>query len=195
MLRPVVCAILLFGALAPLHGQTLIGRIIDDSTRLPVASAVIRLMNDRETDVSRDVSDSGGKFVLVASRQGRFRMHFQRVGYQPILTQPFQLRAGQTAQYQLLVHAVSPFALDTLTVEGRLVVPVKLADFNRRRVLGFGEFITWREFQVWYPRAVTDVIRRLTVFEVLPNSARSPGDHSVRFRASARRWCISMTSV
>lgn len=162
------------GVWAPLSGQTVRGLVTDESTKAPVVDAVIRLLTEQRVEMARAVSDSTGRFTFLAPRQGRYRVRFEKLGYRPVLTQPFQLRFGETAEYELQVTALAPFTLDTVTVEGRLVPPVKLAGFYRRREQGFGEFITRQEFETWYPQVTTDIIRHAPVFNV-----RGPEDRPV----------------
>lgn len=157
-------SVVLAAAWRPLAAQSVRGQVIDQASKVAVVEAAVLLLTEQRVEVARGVTDSTGRFTLVAPRQGRYRVRFERLGYRPVLTQAFQLRSGETAEYGLEVAPLAPFTLDTVTVEGRLVPPVKLAGFYRRREQGFGEFVTREEIERWDPRVVTDVVRHVPTF-------------------------------
>lgn len=137
------CWLMVAAGSAPLAAQAVRGQVVDQATKAAVVQATMLLLTEERVAVAQTTTDSAGRFTIVAPRGG-YRVRFERLGYRPVVTQAFQLRAGETAAYELQVGAMAAFALDTVTVEGRLVPPVKLAGFYRRRARGYGEFVAMR---------------------------------------------------
>ncbi|WP_439644005.1 carboxypeptidase regulatory-like domain-containing protein [Gemmatimonas sp.] len=92
-------------------------------------------------------TDSAGRFLLAATPTGTWTLAVQALGYAP-RQQPVDLVPGDTvAQVVALVRVQ---AMDTMRVRAnamaRTVLGRNLADFDERRKMGFGRFLTQDDF-------------------------------------------------
>jgi hypothetical protein len=76
-----------------LTAQTASGRLLDAHTDQPIPGATVVLV-DRHDDIIR-TSVTGGVFALSASREGRYRLRAQAIGYMVTRLPPVDLVAGE----------------------------------------------------------------------------------------------------
>lgn len=81
---------------AAAQAQLVVGRLLDDQTRQPIALAEVKLIDARGKQVSMFVTDTTGKFRLTANAQGEYRLRAERIGYQNGQTEKFKLLAADT---------------------------------------------------------------------------------------------------
>jgi carboxypeptidase family protein len=74
-------AIAASGALQPLHAQTIEGRVFDDQDDRPVATALVRLVNEDGKQQAVTAADSSGFYRIVAPEPGVYRLQAERLGY------------------------------------------------------------------------------------------------------------------
>lgn len=187
-MRGRVLAGLLIGFLTagakPLSGQTVRGGVTDRSSGQPVRDAALSLLTRQGARLGHATTDAGGTFVLVAPGAGTYRLQVEQPGYRLLITPPFQLRAGESLDYVLQVTPVPPTALDTAVVKGE-IVPRYLAEFYRRKQVGFGKFVMREEFERYNAVMVTDIMRHVQAFDITVNPNR--GNDSRTFLINSRR--------
>ncbi|MFN8883907.1 carboxypeptidase regulatory-like domain-containing protein [Gemmatimonas sp.] len=92
-------------------------------------------------------TDSAGRFLLAATPTGTWTLAVQALGYAP-RQQPVDLVPGDTVA--LVVALVSARVMDTVQVRAnamaRTVLGRNLVDFDERRKMGFGRFLTQDDF-------------------------------------------------
>lgn len=92
-------------------------------------------------------TDSAGRFLLAATPTGTWTLAVQALGYAP-RQQPVDLVPGDTVA--LVVDLVSARVMDTVRVRAnamaRTVLGRNLVDFDERRKMGFGRFVTQEDF-------------------------------------------------
>ena len=66
-----------------LAAQTFSGRVLDDSNDLPVATALIRLLDPEGEERAITAADSAGRYRLAAPGVGVYRVVAERLGYEP----------------------------------------------------------------------------------------------------------------
>lgn len=145
-------AALVLGAVlasAPLHGQTVRGRVVDDVELVPVYDARIVLVRPETpadsgvanmVDVGSAVTDSAGYFRIEAPGGGRYRLRAERIGYATTLSQPFRVGDVEivTVEFWLQPDAVllDPVIVTARSSRGR-------SEFHRRmEEWGRGLFVT-----------------------------------------------------
>jgi hypothetical protein len=116
-------AMLLVGAcLAPpfIQAQTVRGTVTDESTRLPLASAIITLLDDRGSAGSRRQvrSDSLGRFTVHAGELGRYQIRVTRIGYRPLTSPTIALNSSAQVAEVTLGMTADTTRLGTVTVTG-----------------------------------------------------------------------------
>jgi len=123
-------------------------------------------------------TDSAGRFVLAATPTGTWTLAVQALGYAP-QQQPVVLIPGDTVAQ--VVALVSAQGMDTVRVRAnamaRTVLGRNLADFEERRKMGFGKFLTQEDFAKAEGRNMLSVL-----------TSRIPG---VRIAGTGRRTLVS----
>jgi hypothetical protein len=171
------------------QGRALVrGRVLTDSTELPIAGAAISIPRVHATALS----DSLGRFALAGIEPGEHLVIVRRIGFAPA-SSVIRFAAGDSVDADfLLMPAVQQ--LSNVDVRGKRV-SAKLAEFEERRALGIGHFLTEEEITRRGSTKVSDVVRvlpGLLVVRLNGNGdvyiASSRGAQSLR-RAGGSRPC------
>lgn len=157
-------------------GAMLAGNVLSDSTERPIAGAEISIAALRVAVRS----DSAGGFVIPGITPGRRVVTVRAVGYAE-LTTTLVFGAGQRIETDLLLR---PLAQSLAKVEVTAAPPSGdspyIAEFEERRKLGQGRFVTQEVLEQAEGRKLTDVLisripglRRLRVGrEIILSSGR-----------------------
>ncbi len=150
-----VCALLGLPNVLDAQDASLRGRVRSAATGQPIASATVSLPSQaRETR-----SDSLGQFMLGRLRVGTQVLVVRAVGYAPAqATVP--LTAGSPLELDVDLDLLPP-VLDSVLTEADLDAPrnFSIAEFEARRVLGFGRFITRAELLRQRGRTLEAILR------------------------------------
>ncbi|MFN9423557.1 carboxypeptidase regulatory-like domain-containing protein [Gemmatimonas sp.] len=123
-------------------------------------------------------TDSAGRFLLAATPTGTWTLAVQALGYAP-RQQPVDLVPGDTVA--LVVALVSARVMDTVQVRAnamaRTVLGRNLVDFDERRKMGFGRFLTQDDFAKAEGRNILNLL-----------TSRIPG---MRTSGTGRRTLVS----
>jgi hypothetical protein len=111
-----VLVVLLFSP-APLRAQVVEGTVTSGDTGAPIRGAVVRLLDARGDASAEGVTDDAGAFSLRASAAGRYRLRAERVGYESVTSDAFDLAVGDV-RHVPLVSAGRAITLEGITVEG-----------------------------------------------------------------------------
>lgn len=162
-----------------LDAQTIQGDVVERGSNRALASGVVILFDEPGNEVAR-TQLAQGRFTLTAPAAGRYRLRFDGIGYRTTFTSLFDLGADATLAVTLQVRPQTPFALDTVDVAGE-PVPIRMVDFYERRRAGFGSFMTRTEWEPYVPDRVTDVMRRMMGFSIVPNPRYMQGGDSRQY--------------
>lgn len=158
-------------AAAPLHAQTIGGRVLDRATSQPVKDAIVEVLNDRGRTVGRTRSAEQGDFVVVLKEEGNYRVRTQRIGYQPSTSTPVLVEQRQTIQVEIRISTTA-VALEPLTVTARSQPPrsprLDREGFYDRERLGFGKFLTQYEVEQTNATETTQVFRAVPGLYLIP---------------------------
>jgi hypothetical protein len=109
--------------------------------------------------VWRTSVDSHGWFVLASLPPGTYSIHARRLGYGPFLD---TLVVGDDgAPPATLALTPAPFRLRPMVVSASRRRRIYMEDFERRRALGLGSFVTRQDIERRHPHLVTDLFREL----------------------------------
>lgn len=110
-----VCLYLL---LSPSLGtsQTTTGVLVDGSSGLPIEGAMVWLVDQNGIDLPARLTDAQGRFFLRAPLAGRYHLAADRIGYEAVSSEPFDLTDGSTVEYRLSTQTRA-FSLEGMTVE------------------------------------------------------------------------------
>lgn len=197
MLARVTAAVVLLGALPASVGraQEVRGRLVDGNTGTAVRSGFVVLVDARGGAVGRASPDAEGHFRLRAPAAGTgYRLRAEVPGYRLYISEPLDLEAGEVRNVALELVPLPAVELDTVIVAGQ-AVPRRLADFYRRRSSGFGSFLTREEFERYSPREVSDVVRRMPGFNVVPGDLGTGGVVVARRPAGFSLQCFPIVYV
>jgi hypothetical protein len=158
-----VVAVTGLGALAPgVPAQSrqvspaggIIGRVIDQQSRLPLGGASVSLLGTR----LQAVTDSGGRFTQAELGAGTYIVEVRAIGY-GVTSWLLRLREGEVADY---IFEVAPLGVELtpVVVEGRRsFVGRRLREFEERRSSGRGVFITEEQILTSNASTMADLLR------------------------------------
>ena len=153
-----VCALLLL-RVHPLHGQSsgsISGTTIDAQTGMPIVGASITI-----PVLSRAViSDEGGHFLHSPLEAGSYVVQVHAVGYIPS-AKAFDLTTGQSVTHVFQLTTVPP-VLPEVVVHGHSgSVGRRFEDFDRRRAMKRGQFLTRAEIEARNAVNLSDLLQTM----------------------------------
>lgn len=177
--RVIPLVVALGAAPDPLAAQAVQGRVLEVETDEPVVSAVVQLLRGDEGDheVATGVTDEQGHFRLRAPASGTYRLRSLRIGYQAVITPPFDLLGGEAPLEVEVRLSVVTVELAPLTIVSER--PPRLANLRLdvagyyerkqtwgRQGLGMGHFLEREDIDRTNPSRVSDVVRMLRGVQV-----------------------------
>lgn len=180
----------LTAAPSPGISQVVRGRVLDHVTDAPVSGAAVSLRAEGGVRGSaiNTLADSAGYFTLTAPSPGRYRLHAQRIGYQPVTAPPVDLIADEPLDVELrMATSAVPLAPLTITAERSPLLSLRLENrgfYDRRSTwgkdgLGFGHFLDGEDIDKRIAFHITDLLRGMPGVHVT-GSGRS---YAVRLRS------------
>src|SRR5512146_2502431 len=131
-----------------------IANVADASTNGPVTDAVVEV-----SDIGRTArTDWIGEAHVVDVARGRHHVTVRHIGYVPADVEIIFTR--DTVGYVFMLSP-SPTMLDTMRTTAKVAaVPLKLQDFEMRRRMGIGRFLTDSVLQKEAMRPIADIMAR-----------------------------------
>jgi hypothetical protein len=174
---------------AALHAQRVVGTVLEDRSRTPVADAQVALVDNTGTTRSIISTDSSGGFALSAPA-GRYTIHVLRLGYQTYNSPVIELAAGETVTVKIRL-GVGAVPLDPIRVSARSgAARGGIAEFYNRRdnpARSGGYFISRKDLDRNPTTRTTTLLMRVPNVELVP-LARGTFDterYFIRFRGGA----------
>ncbi|HVE79730.1 MAG TPA: carboxypeptidase regulatory-like domain-containing protein [Gemmatimonadaceae bacterium] len=100
--------------------QAVRGAIVDETTRRPVAGAVVGLVDADGREVVTTLSSESGRFTLRAPAPGAYALRTRRIGLRAVSSAPLQLGVGEWTDYTFAVRAEPvPLAAVLVTARGK----------------------------------------------------------------------------
>jgi alkaline phosphatase len=149
-------------AVASRRIATIYGRVLDDSSSMPIAGAEVTLLDRAGNPVTAVVSGLDGRFIL-SVRPGSFVIQVLRIGYARTLTDEFILPESLVPHRVNVLLPSQPVVLEQVVVTGEAepTSPGRLEDFYERRRQGWGQFLTQEDIGVMTPVEFTDILNGL----------------------------------
>jgi hypothetical protein len=149
-------------AFASLDAQTVRGVVVDESTKLPIASVVVTLVDVGGRDILPGTrSDSLGRFTIHASSPGRYRVRAVRIGYQPLTSESISLGISQLAELRLQMSTVPERLVPVRVLERRRLNARELMSstgFDLRRSKGVGTFMDAEQLGGFGEESASDLL-------------------------------------
>lgn len=79
----------------PVAAQTVRGQLLDQGTLAPVEGALALLLNSRGEEIDGALTNAAGRFILRAPDAGTYTVKAERIGYETVTSNPFQLTSSQ----------------------------------------------------------------------------------------------------
>jgi hypothetical protein len=182
-----------------LDAQIVQGRVVDAATSQAVPQVTLLVLRGEQGDtvVTRGLTDVGGHFALEVSKSGGYRLRCMVIGYQPVTTPMFDLRAGDPPlEVEVRISQVAVLLAPLEIVSQR---PALLADrwlmadgfYDRahhygRAGLGTGSFLDRDAIRRSAAFRVSGVVRFLPGVRVIGAGGRR---EIITFRSAAGR-CV-----
>jgi hypothetical protein len=136
----VLVALVLLVVEAPASSaQTVQGNLVEDSTKTPVAGALVRLLDEQARERARTTTDERGAFRLDAPGAGVYWLRLEPTGFRIVETDPFFLSRAETRTLDLETRS-GVVKVEGVTVESRTVQNVNYAGFLSRQHSGKGRY-------------------------------------------------------
>jgi Carboxypeptidase regulatory-like domain/TonB-dependent Receptor Plug Domain len=158
-LRP---ALLRAQALRP---RSVIDGMVSDTNLVALAEATVSLLGSS----LRVTTGENGRFRVVAVPAGQYMLMIHRVGYAPVSV-AIQVGDADTLRLSFAMRRIAA-ELDTVVVSAA-TLRTRITDFDERRRLGFGTFITAEQIKLRNPVVLGDVLRgipSITIIDGGPN--------------------------
>jgi hypothetical protein len=135
--------------------------IVTDTNLVPLGNAIASIVGS-EIQV---VTGTNGRFRMVDLPAGRHHLLVRRVGFEPLSTE-LTIAPGDTLRSSFALVRIGT-KLDTVVVAGTRLSP-KLQEFEQRRKLGEGHFMTAADIDNLHVVAMEDVLLHLISNRVRP---------------------------
>ena len=179
--------IVLLCIVQPGAAQTIHGVVVEDSMRVPIAAATVRLIRADGLIAATSQTNSAGVFVLRPPVTGPFVLRLEHPSYRPTTADSVLLERDETMLVELrMARAAIP--LEPLIV--RAISTARLGGFYERRARrGFGTFFTASDIEQ-QPRAqVTDVlwgVQGVNIVRMARNATGISSSNMILTRYAAR---------
>jgi len=149
----------------PLSPGSLVGRVIDRDTRIPVGDATVRLGENGP----RTLTNDRGYFLFESFPWGVYNLHVRHLAY-AAFTAPVRVAGGMSHSVEIQLSQ-EPIELEgiTVTAEARRTqshIEGLVSRMNR----GFGSFITREKLEARPSSRVPDLLREVPGVDVLDRS-------------------------
>jgi hypothetical protein len=149
------------GSLSPGVAQTVRGRVLDASTRGPVALAYVGLMAGEGQMVVAALAGSSGVFEVEAPSGGEYLLYVARAGYRTVVDGVFELEDGGVVEVQI---GLTPEPIELEPVEVSTVAErtqLEVEGFYERAVTGVGTFLIREQIERTAVDRITDAFRHI----------------------------------
>jgi len=162
MLRQLVALLLLPGAAL---AQSIRGTIIDAASGERIPAVNVTVLDRAGQPSLTSVVNGNGQFQLALPAGDAIRLRFERIGYMPVTSAPFQLKRGQMVDLEIKL-AASAVPLQPITVVAQRLSDQRVADFYQRaaenRMAGKGRIWTKSDLQRLGPVPISHVLRTVS---------------------------------
>jgi hypothetical protein len=141
--------------------QRLQGQLLDLESDQPISAGILTLLTENGERMATTITDEDGHWVLEAPRPGHYYIEARRIGYQPWIGGPVDLKIGDdwTSVYHLQALAVmmDPVEVSAQATERYL----ELTGFYDRQRSDFGHYITPDDIERRQASRVTELLAPL----------------------------------
>jgi hypothetical protein len=148
------------------QAQTIYGVVVDDSTRTPIAGAIVELLAPGAKIGSTTQTDSAGAFLLRPHRSGSFTLRLRHLAYAPVDSDTLTLRSDESIRIELRM-APTTIPLEPLVVTARSHTMLD-GFYERMRRSVAGRFLQRSDIERRPGARSTDLLREMPGVEIVP---------------------------
>lgn len=152
--------------MTPLAQRGAIDGIVTDANLTPLPDASVSILGSNV----RVTTGASGRFRIVQLAPGNYVVAVHRLGYAPV-SAAMDIAADDTLRPSFALEPIAS-ALDTMVISAKSLTG-KLAEFDERRRLGFGHFLTQADIEKRNAVSITDLLRPIPSVTILRDSALS----------------------
>lgn len=170
---------------SPAAAQRLHGRLLDVDTNQPIPAGLLTLRTSEGERLVTVVADAQGQWLLDLPRPGRYYVEATRIGYQPWVAGPLELKAGDDLDsvFHLRRRPIQLAPIE-VSVEARRRY-LELAGFYERQRSDFGHFVEPEDIERRSARRITDLLLGLPGVNLVPTTGGDVGARSIQLRGSS----------
>jgi hypothetical protein len=146
--------------------------IVSDTNLVALASATVAVLGS----ALHVTTGESGRFRILGVQPGQYILTVHRVGYVP-MSSAIQVGLRDTLRLSFALHGIVS-DLDTLVVTARQM-STRLSEFEYRRKLGFGTFLTQEQIERRNAITLGDVLRGIASIKIVGRSF-SQSAYSIR---------------
>jgi hypothetical protein len=148
----------------PLNGQTIIGKVLNDSNGEPIRVVDIQLLDAQGTSRARVVSDTSGQFHLVAPVPGKYSLRAALIGYATTVSKPLELKQGLELHIEVRLNTQAVPHEPLRVVAERTYRVGRLGEYYQRaswtRKSGFGRVLMRDDLERLRGATTSSILRR-----------------------------------
>lgn len=152
--------------MTPLAQRGAIDGIVTDANLTPLPDASVSILGSKV----RVTTGANGRFRILQLTPGNYVVAVHRLGYAPV-SAAVDIVADDTLRPSFAMAPIAN-ALDTMLVLGKSRSG-KLAEFDERRRLGFGHFLTQADIEKRIAVSIDDLLRPIPSVMIIRDSALS----------------------
>ncbi len=141
--------------------------LVTDTNLVPLAGAEVTVLRSQV----RVRTSENGRFRVLGTPAGAYLLVVRRIGYRP-LTDLVEVIPHDTLRLTFALER-APQSLDTVVVTERRQSP-RMREFDARRKLGMGEFMTRDDIERRAALGVKDLLRTFRTVNVSPSYTKGP---------------------
>jgi Carboxypeptidase regulatory-like domain len=181
----------LFPSATSAAAQTLSGRVLEEGRDVPVAGAMISLVDRNGKQRAGATSDSVGRFVLTPPEPGEYVVQAVRLGYEPTRSPLFAMAVEGSVPFEIMMKP-SPIGLEGFEVTVEREAEVLLRNFGHTPATLGNRWIGREDIdRMPLPVGPLEVIRWRAIPGVVVDEGFTPGTASlcVTFVRRSRSGC------
>jgi hypothetical protein len=152
-----------------LPAQTIRGKLVEQITDRPVASAAVSLIAVPDTKVAETTTNGSGEFTLKATAPGTFRLRTVVNGYRIAVSPAIALQNGDEVSFTWRIMPDTIYLQPVVVTANNRRSTSRLGGFyDRMSRKGFGHFITRDDIDKRRPFRVSDLLTTVPGLRVVP---------------------------
>lgn len=166
------------------HAQHIRGRLLDLDSNEPVVAGLLTLVDTDGSAVITAVTDNEGYWILQAPAPGVYFVRAKRIGYQPWLAGPLEVRPGDDLNSVFHLRRL-PVMLDPIDITAEATEQyLAQAGFYRRQNANFGHYMGPAEIERRRATTFTDLLTGIPGVNLLQMTSGSVGARYIQLRGS-----------